>query len=117
MNKVLNPLVRLKSEEEIKSFLNVSMEHSETSRFVAKKGDVMPEELRYGSEYNHLYFKTRVIVFVYDEEEYEQELEAVAKSARYSSRRIDIRYGIVTNRNIIKHYKKTTGWFPEGSLN
>lgn len=57
------------------------------------------------------------MVFAHDHEDFEQEIEAVAKSARFSARRIDIRYGIVTDRSLIKKYKKTTNWFPDASLN
>ena len=57
-------------------------------------------------------FKTRIIVFVYQKEDYEDELKAIKEVARRAAKRVGLRFGLVTDKMIIKKLKKTTSWFP-----
>lgn len=65
-----------------------------------------------GADYDEDRFKTRVIAFIYNKEDYEGELKAVQAAARFSARRIGLRFALVTDVHIIKKYRETTSWFP-----
>lgn len=56
------------------------------------------------------------MVFVYDESDYDEEIEKVRAAARYSAKRIDFRVGLCTDKKLIKKYKKETNWFPGSSM-
>ena len=62
--------------------------------------------------------KTRVIAFISDKEDYQEELKNLKLAARYSAQRSELRVGVVYNKIVIKKYKSKYGttWFPDVSL-
>lgn len=61
--------------------------------------------------------KTRVIAFIYDKQDYIDELKNLRLTGRFSAKRDELRIGLVTDKKIIKKYKAKYGtlWFPEGT--
>jgi ABC-type Fe3+-citrate transport system substrate-binding protein len=55
--------------------------------------------------FDNLKTKTRVLAFVYDTEDYKDELKNLKTAARASGRREELRFGLITDHKIIKHYK------------
>ena len=60
-----------------------------------------------------LKYKTRVLVFIFDKEEYSSELKIIREAGRLLAQRLSIRLGIVTDHKLIRIYKKKYGasWF------
>ena len=61
--------------------------------------------------------KTRVIAFMYDQEDFNDELNNLRAAARGSAIREELRVGMVTDKKLIKKYKANYGtlWFSEGT--
>jgi len=76
MNRLLLPLLHLNTEEEIARFLDVDTEPIENTRFFKK------EPLPLGPIFERFQYKTRVIVFINDAKEYEQEVRNVKAAAK-----------------------------------
>ena len=72
-----------------------------------------------GEKYQTLKYKTRVVVFVYNKGDYDEELEAVRYAARMSANRQDLRIGLVSKPKLVKQVKKSEqgGWFGDASMN
>mmetsp|Transcript_16561 Transcript_16561/g.28176 ORF Transcript_16561/g.28176 Transcript_16561/m.28176 type:complete len:297 (+) Transcript_16561:287-1177(+) len=113
INRLLNPLVQLKSEEEIELFLDQKKEWVEKSKFI--KGAA--EDLVMGDAYKRLQFKTRVIAFFYSKQDYDEELNAVRDVARRLARREQFRIALVSDPEIIKSLREKTSWFHDNSPN
>lgn len=60
-----------------------------------------------------------MIVFVYNIDDYDEELEAVKYAARMSANRINLRVGLVSKPKLVKQIKKSqqAGWFGDASMN
>ena len=60
-----------------------------------------------------LKYKTRVLVFTYEKEDFESEIKNLKKVGRLLSTRLSIRIGFIEDRDLIKLYKKrySTTWF------
>lgn len=111
MNKIINPLITLSTEEDIEAFLNLNQEFSEKTRFMEKKN------VKLGALYKQRYAKTRSIAFIFDKEDYPDEIKNLKESGRYSARRDEMRLAMVTDKKLIKKYKAKYGssWFPDSS--
>lgn len=111
MNRLVTPLLSLETEQDLLNFLELSNEPNETTKFLSKS------QLKMGSEYTDRQVKTRVVAFIYDKDDFKEELRVLRQSSRSSARRDDLRVGIVTDRKVIKKYKQKygTAWFPEVS--
>lgn len=61
--------------------------------------------------------KTRVIAFIFDKEDFNDELNNLYNAAKSSAKREELRVGIVTDKKLIKKYRANHGtlWFSEGS--
>ena len=70
-----------------------------------------------GDIYKKRKTKTRVIAFVYDKDDFTDELKNLRSTGRMSAKRDELRIGIVTDKKLIKKYKANYGtlWFPEGA--
>ena len=66
-----------------------------------------------GNHYDKLKYKTRVLVFMLDKEEYATEMKMVRDVGRLLSQRISIRIGFVEDPKLIRLYKTRHGakWF------
>jgi len=109
LNKLINPLVELKTEEELLEFLELQKEHNESTKFFSKKS------LPLGNQYSERVTKTRAVAFIYDKEDYVEELRNLKYAGRFSAKREELRIGVVYDKKIIKKYKAKYGstWFSD----
>lgn len=109
LNRILYPLVELKSEEEVEEFFesieDVWRGDYETNYFKKHK-DVLPPLTEI---YQKLRYKTRVVCFLYDKEEYKTEFKNLKEAARYLATRENLRVGYVDDKRIIKKLKLKHG--------
>ena len=58
-------------------------------------------------------YKTRVLVFMFDKEEYATEMKFIRDAGRLASQRLSVRIGLVTDPKLIRIYKARKGalWF------
>ena len=56
-------------------------------------------------------FDTRVILFVYNPDDYDEEILAIKNAALKSIDRPELVFGIVRDPKIVKKMKQTTSWF------
>jgi hypothetical protein len=111
MNRVINPVVELKSEEELLTFLDLEQEHIEDTKFFMNK------KMPLGNEYQVRKTKTRAVAFIYEKDEFKEELKNLRFAGRFSVKREELRIGVVYDKKLIKKYKGKYGstWFPEVS--
>ena len=97
----------LDSEQAIEKFLDTSIHVKESTGFFKK---IKPD---LGVHYNKLKFKSRVLVFMSDKEDYETEFKIIKETSRLLSQRLSVRVGLVTDIKLIKQYKAKWGslWF------
>lgn len=117
INRLLHPLVNLRSQEAIEAFLNVNAEHEEKTKFMMPTGVELRPELMLGRLYNNLVFKTRAIICIYNRGDYDEEIESLKDVARRSAHMLNLRIGIVSDAKLVKKLKKETHWFGDASLN
>ena len=114
INRVINPVVLLKSEVDIDRFINSETEYQEQSEFFKNKYEP------FGDYYRRMSKRVRVIAFIHDKAEYKNELRLFQEAAQsLSGKRDDLRVGLVTNKTLINIYKArySAKWFDEYSLN
>ena len=113
INRVLNPIVELKSESEVNLFLDMEQEWIENTDFYKNKYEKL------GEKYQVLTKHTRVIAFFHDKKEYSNELKLFKKAAQALVGRDDLRIGLVTKPELVKSIKTTykVKFFDEYSLN
>lgn len=87
--------------------MDVDRDVEETTGFLKRENPSL------GDHYAKLKYKTRVLVFMFDKEEYETEYNIVRDSGRLNGQRLSIRYGVVTDPKLIRLYKSRKGnqWF------
>ncbi len=104
-------MVQLKTEEDVIAFLDNRNEWAEKTKFF-EKSPVSLADL-----YRQRKTKTRVIAFIYDKEDYPDEVKNLRLTGRLSAKRDELRIGLVTDKKIIKKYKAKYGtqWFPDAS--
>jgi hypothetical protein len=69
MNKIINPVVELTTEEDLAQFLALENEYVEKTEFFEKSPLPLPAGL-----YQSRRAKTRVIAFIFDKEDFNDEL-------------------------------------------
>lgn len=103
INRLLHPLITLKTQETIETFLDVEKEHKEVTRFMLPpKGLERNDYLDLDEQYMDKKFKTRVICMVYNKGDYDEELEEIRKVARKSAASLHIRIALVSDPRLIK---------------
>ena len=117
INRLLHPLVYLKSKASIESFLSTPSEHSELTKFMLPTGTSLRPSLSLGHLYQSQKYKTRVIVCIYNKGDYEEELSAIRDIARKSAGMLNLRIGLVSDPRMVKTLKKETSWFGDATLN
>lgn len=107
INRLQHPLLPLDSEAAIEQFLDTSIDVVETTGFLKRENPSL------GNHYAKLKYKTRVLVFMFDKDEYVTEMKIVRDSGRLNGQRLSIRYGLVTDPKLIRLYKGRKGnqWF------
>ena len=55
------------------------------------------------------------MAFIFDKDEYEDDIKGLRVAGRYSAKREELRIGIVSNKKVIKRFKSRYEniWFPE----
>lgn len=76
INKIINPLVNLDSEEEVETFMDHQKEWKEKSKFFSNK--LVPLEEAYKARST----KTRVVAFIFDKDEYEDDIKGLRIAGR-----------------------------------
>lgn len=111
INKMINPVVTLTTDDDIQKFLSLENEWQENTKFLGANPISM------GKIYTDRKTKTRVIGFVMDKKDFNDELKNLRWTGRYSAKRDELRIGMVTDKKLIKKYKASYGslWFPEGA--
>ena len=109
INRLQHPLVTLETAKEVETFLDSNKEYVESTGFFRNK------QVPLGANYDDLRLKTRVIAFIFDKDEYEQELKFIREVAKLSAQRVSLRIGLVTDARLIRKYKESYGtyWFPD----
>ena len=100
INRLQYPLLTLESESAIERFLDIVWDVDEKQSPFFKKGVQL-----LGIHENRLKYKTRVLVFIYDKEEYSSELKLIREAGRLLAQRLSIRLALVTDHKIIRKYK------------
>lgn len=114
INRVLNPVVYLKSAADIERFLDIKTEFEEDNEFYKSRFEGI------GDYYARMSRHTRVIGFFSDKAEYKNEYRLLQEAAqKLAGRRDDLRVAIVTNKTLVSLYKAKYGpkWFDEHSQN
>ena len=113
LNRIINPVVKLKTEELTEMFFNAKVEWIESTSFYKVKYrsiyDIFPKMNKI----------TRVIAFVSDEKRFSKQINELYSAARDLGIRTDLRIGIVTNATIVQKYVDVMGinWFNSSSTN
>ena len=71
INRLQHPYVTLETQKEVEAFLDSDTEYVESTGFLRNKNVPL------GSNYDDLKLKTRAIAFIFDKDEYEQELKYI----------------------------------------
>ena len=102
-------MVTLETAKEVETFLESNVEYVESTGFFRNKNAPL------GNNYDDLRLKTRVIAFIFDKDEYEQELKYIREVGKLTAQRISLRIGLVTDPRLIRKYKESYGtyWFPD----
>ena len=112
INTIINPVITLESVEEVENFFQTDSPLEEKSDFL---GDT---KLEISEEFEHP-FRIRTIGFFSEPEEYSAEFTQFHDYADKVAFRPDLRFAIVTNPEIVKHFKSLYDglWFNSHSLN
>lgn len=94
----------MKTEEDIEKFLdqNTYWEGDYQTTFFKKYQDIVP---RMEDHYNSLKYKTRVICFLYNKQEYKEEYKDLRNDAKFLATRDNLRIAFVDNQRLIKKMK------------
>lgn len=60
-------------------------------------------------------YTTRVLVLVFDKNDYDEDINEIKAGIRYLSNRPELRAGLVTDKKMLKKLKKETSWFENES--
>ena len=111
INNIINPVVELHSGEDVENFFD-------TSKNFEEKNDFLGEPLNIPESTDH-HLRIRLVGFFSDLEDYSAEYSQFLSLAEKISNRPDLRIGIVTNKEITRHFKGIYDgiWFNSHSWN
>lgn len=109
---MFNPVVELKTIQEVEDFMD-------TNKAVEEDNDFLNGLEIKIEPFFEMMFRNRLIGFFADPEEYETEYKNFHNYAEKISHRNELRVGIVTNRELVKHFKSIYegSWFNVHSWN
>jgi hypothetical protein len=112
INNILNPVVELYTIGDVERFFDTSKNFEEKNDFLGNTILNIPEETDH-----HL--RNRLVGFFSDIEDYSAEYSLFLSLAEKISHRADLRIGIVTDKEIVKHFKQIYDgiWFNSHSWN
>jgi hypothetical protein len=113
INKIVHPVMPIKTEAQMLRFLDLSKEPVEDTRFFSFGKTIRP----LGDAYTRYTTKQRVIAFIFDKKDYDEELKMIRAAGRMGAKRSEMRIALITDKKIIKKYKAqyTNVWFGETS--
>lgn len=104
INRVINPVVYLKTPDEVEAFLETETEFEEKTEFYKNKFEGI------GDYYTKMGKRVRVVGFFSDKSEYKNEIRLLTEAAQaLAGKRDDLRVGIVTNKTVVKVFKEKYG--------
>jgi hypothetical protein len=122
INRILHPVITLKNEKEVLSFVNQSVYIQDYKskffkHYVKHHGEDLTALKFYTPvNYANLKYKTRVLVLIYEKGDYDEEIKEIKMAARFLANREEVRIGLVTDSKMIKKYKKEQpNWFKSRS--
>jgi len=112
INNLVNPVVELHTIEDVERFIDTSKNYEERNDFLGNTVLNIPEVTDH-----HL--RNRLIGFFSDIEDYSAEYSLFLSLAEKISHRADLRIGIVTDKEIVRHFKQIYDgvWFNSHSWN
>lgn len=112
INNIINPVITLETISEVENFFQTDIPLEEKSEFLGNT------ELDISEEFEHPY-RIRTIGFFSEPDEYSAEFTKFHDYADSVAYRPDLRYAIVTDPDIVKHFKSLYDgvWFNSHSLN
>jgi hypothetical protein len=112
INNILNPVVELNSIEDVERFFDTDKNFEEKNDFLGSTVLDIPEETDH-------HYRNRIIGFFSDVDEYSAQYSMYISNAEKISHRPDLRVGIVTDKEIVRHFKQTYEgkWFNSHSWN
>ena len=107
------PVVDLTTIEDIEQFTDLGLSWTEKTPLYTDKYERKTDSAQL------LKNIVRVVAFISNPKEYEEELQSLYKTARTLHPRNELRIGLVTNPSIAKHFKEQKGvqWFEENTIN
>ena len=112
INNILYPVVEIQTVEDVENFFDTSCNFNEKNDFLGNTLLNIPVETDH-----HL--RNRMIGFFSDIEEYSAEYSQFLSLAEKISPRADLRIGVVTDKQIVRHFKQIYDgiWFNSHSWN
>ncbi len=112
INNLINPVVELNTIEDVENFFKTDENYEEKNDFLGHTVLDIPEETDH-------HYRNRLIGFFSDIEDYSAQYSMFFSYADKIAHRPDLRIGIVTNKDIVKHFKDIYDgiWFNSHSWN
>ena len=113
MNRVIYPVVLLKTRDQVEKFMDTNTEWVENTPFYRQRF------VGFGDYFRQFRKVTRVIAFISSKSDFEDEQKLLSEAGVELALREDLRIAKITNPNIVKEYKKLYNfkWFSEVSSN
>lgn len=111
MNRVIYPVVLLKTRDQVEKFMDTSKDWVEETPFYKHK------YIGFGEYFGQFRKVTRVIAFISSKKDLEDEQKLLSEAGAELALREDLRIAKITNPAIVKEYKKLHNfeWFSEVS--
>lgn len=110
VNRLLNPLVTLSTEEDVVKFLG--LDGAEDEKLPFWEGDYnttfykqLKSAINIDEHWANLRLQTRAACFLYDKKEYREELQGLRRDAKLLATRDNLRVGLVDNQRLVKKLK------------
>mgnify|MGYP006893274618 CR=1 FL=1 len=116
INKLLHPVLILKTESDMDKFMNNTLAPVENTKFFKKY--TASGEVRYlltDSEMSSWKYKTRALTLMFEKNDYDEELNAIKMAGRYLANRLDLRIALMADKKVIKKLKRDSSWFENSS--
>jgi hypothetical protein len=89
INRIITPILTLSTDEDIEKFLDFDKEWIEDTKFLGENPVLL------GKEYTDRKTKTRVLAFIFDKEEYEDDIKGLKLAGKLLCKREELRIAMV----------------------
>jgi hypothetical protein len=112
INNILHPVVELNSVADVELFFDTEKNFEEHNDFLGNLKLDIPEETDH-------HYRNRIVAFFADVDEYSAQYSTYISNAEKISHRPDLRIAIVTDKEIVRHFKQSYEgiWFNSHSWN